>query len=85
MKFTLCLVCQQGYYLNSYLQCVKYSPPVNTVTCDVYNCLHCDRNNTCAFCLFGWNATGSLCETNLYCDVNDCSSCTKPTLCVTCN
>lgn len=81
----LCLICEQGYYLNSYIQCVSYTPAIDTPACDVYNCLHCDKENECAFCVLGWNATGVLCETNLYCDVNDCNTCTSPTNCTACN
>ena len=81
----ICILCEQGYFLNSYLQCVSYSPSIDVPACDVYNCLFCDRENECSLCLGGWNATGSLCETKLYCDVSDCSTCTKPDNCTACN
>ena len=81
----ICILCEQGYFLNSYLQCVSYSPSIDSPSCDVYNCLFCDRENECSLCLGGWNATGKLCETNLYCDVNDCATCTTADNCTSCN
>ena len=52
-----CLNCLQGYSLNPYYQCVPFNPMLATSTCDVYNCLFCGENNTCAQCIIGWNTT----------------------------
>ena len=65
----LCLFCKEGYHLNSYQQCVLYTPQLQTLTCNVYNCLYCDQSDECALCASGWLATGTLCETSIYCDV----------------
>ena len=81
----MCLLCELGYHLNSYLQCVAYSPQIAQFSCDVYNCLFCDRDNSCALCALGWLATGTLCETNIYCNVDNCALCTTAQHCTTCN
>ena len=82
--FTACFVCEQGYFLNSYFQCVPYNPPPNTVECDVYNCFYCYAANKCGSCAPGWNSTNGMCVTNLFCSDANCNSCTNSTYCVTC-
>ena len=83
-SFTACFVCEQGYFLNSYFQCVPYSPPPNTVQCDVYNCFYCYAANKCGSCAPGWNATNGMCQTNLFCTDDNCQTCTNSTYCVAC-
>ena len=51
----------------------------------MFNCLFCDRNNSCALCALGWAATGSICETSVFCDVDNCALCTTADHCTTCN
>ena len=80
----LCAVCEQGYYTNSYFQCVQYQPAADLPTCDVYNCLYCSEDNHCSLCLVGWNSTNGVCQTDIYCDVQNCESCTSPDSCAKC-
>lgn len=68
----LCIICEQGYFLNSYMQCVAYSPEPVTATCGIYNCIYCANNQSCSLCVEGWNETNDECETNLYCGVENC-------------
>ena len=82
----ICLACEQNYFLNSYRQCVAYSPALDTVSCDgIYNCLYCSSADYCAYCLPSWNVTNGLCVTSLFCNVENCEYCSSPSLCVTCD
>ena len=78
-----CLVCEQGYFINSYFQCVKYSPNLNTPSCDVDNCLYCVSNNYCGACLFGWEEVNGTCQTENFCEEN-CEICTNSDTCIKC-
>lgn len=79
-----CLLCSQEYYLNSYLQCVKFSPAINTAPCSVYNCIYCYSENQCGLCAPGWNSTDGICQTNLFCSDDNCEYCTNSSYCVSC-
>lgn len=57
----VCIVCTQGYYINSWGLCSQYNPALNNTGCSVYNCLYCAQNSsTCSFCFQPWgiSATG---------------------------
>ena len=79
-----CLFCAQDYFLNSYFQCVKYSPAINPPPCDVYNCFYCYAENQCGLCAPGWNSTDGICQTNLFCSDDNCEFCTNSSYCVSC-
>ena len=81
----MCLVCQQGYSINSYFQCVSVSPALTVANCSgIYNCLYCAYNNYCDLCVSGWNATNGVCQTNTGCTVSNCASCSSPSVCYSC-
>lgn len=84
----LCMVCQQGYFINSNYQCVSYNPSLTTSNCSgIFNCLYCAANNYCDFCINGWNATNGTCLTSNvnYCSgVANCATCSSPSLCYAC-
>lgn len=85
--FQICIACQQGYFLNSYYQCVSYQPALTTPNCTgIYNCLLCGSDNYCAFCLYNWNNTNGVCTTSIqqFCNVANCESCTDSSTCYTC-
>ena len=79
------MICQQGYFLNSYLQCVGYSPQ-SYPSCDIYNCIYCAYDDwACTLCVEGWSPTPSgQCVTTLYCSVENCLTCTSPSICLSC-
>lgn len=70
--------------MNSYLQCVQYSPAVNTSVCNVYNCIYCYSDNKCGMCVDGWLPINGLCQTQNYCNVGNCSMCTTINNCSQC-
>ena len=80
----LCLLCEQGYFLNSYLQCAQFSPAIETVKCDVYNCLYCYEENKCANCVNEWMPLNGLCQTDKFCDAENCEVCTTSMNCTKC-
>lgn len=81
----LCFVCKQGYFINSYFQCVSYNPAISTVNCsNIYNCLYCANSNYCDYCAPNWNATSGVCLTSTFCNVANCLTCTSPNFCVSC-
>ena len=81
----MCLVCQQGYAINSYFQCVSVIPALTVANCSgIYNCLYCAYNNYCDLCVSGWNATNGVCLTNTGCAVSNCASCSSPSVCYSC-
>lgn len=81
----MCLVCQQGYFLNSYLQCINYNPNSLAINCTgIYNCLYCAYNNYCDLCIPGWNPINGSCVTMIGCTVDNCATCTIPNLCSSC-
>jgi hypothetical protein len=80
----ICLLCNQGYALNSYFQCVQYSS-VTTVNCSVPNCLYCPFNNYCDFCIPDFLPYNGSCRTSTYCNVTNCLYCQPPDNCVVCN
>jgi proprotein convertase subtilisin/kexin type 5 len=83
----ICLICEQGYYINSYGQCSIYNPNTSSTGCTVYNCLYCALNSsTCSFCFVPWgiSSTGICLTSNqIICGAN-CLSCLNSTSCVNC-
>ncbi len=64
-KATLCLVCNQGYYLNSYFQCTADHSLSPIPDCsNIYNCVFCSFDNYCVFCMLGWLPVHGRCITN---------------------
>ncbi len=84
----MCLICQQGYYLNSYFQCLPFNPPPQVPNCsNIYNCIFCSANNYCSFCAPSWNATNGVCLTTVtaFCTpIANCLGCTQPNVCGAC-
>lgn len=81
----LCLVCQQGYFINSYFQCVSYNPALSAPNCTgIYNCLYCGYNNSCDYCSPGWNPINGVCLTSIGCTVANCAQCSSPSVCYSC-
>lgn len=81
----LCLVCQQGYFINSYFQCVSYNPALSAPNCTgIYNCLYCGYNNSCDYCSPGWNPINGVCLTTIGCTVANCAQCSSPSVCYSC-
>ena len=83
-----CIVCTQGYFMNSWGTCSLYSPQLANTGCSVYNCLHCAVNSTtCSFCFEPWgiSETGQ-CQTNntSICTDSNCQSCSNSSYCFTC-
>ena len=84
-----CLICTQGYFVNTWGTCSAYSPQITNPGCSVYNCLYCAQNSTtCSFCLKPWGiSSNGLCQTNdsSICGSNaNCLQCANSTYCVTC-
>lgn len=81
-----CQLCQQGYFRNSYLECVQYSPNI-PAQCDssIYNCLYCATAQSCSLCLEGWMVKDTICLTENFCSVDNCLYCSTPALCHTCD
>lgn len=89
----MCMLCSQGYFLNSYFQCVPYilpsssssSPsPALSPSCNIYNCLYCSYNNSCTFCSPGYLPSNNICISSTTCSDPNCISCTQPSICVQC-
>ena len=79
-----CLICADGYFLNSYYQCIELSSNTNPAPCLVYNCISCYESNKCSLCAPGWNTINGVCVSSLFCDDPNCASCTNATTCVKC-
>lgn len=82
MGLPICYFCQQGYYLNSYMQCVQFNPAITSVTCNTYNCAYCPMDNYCSYCFSPWNNTNGTCTSNV-CNTG-CATCTSPSFCLSC-
>lgn len=84
----LCLICQQGFLINSNFQCIPYGPltSISTANCSsIYNCLYCAFNNYCDLCAGGWNPINGSCVTTHGCSVPNCESCSNSTTCYSCS
>ena len=84
----MCLICQQGYSLNSYFQCLPIGLITSPPNCsNIYNCIFCSENNYCGYCAPSWNATNGLCLTSVpaFCTpIPNCLGCTQPNVCGAC-
>lgn len=80
----VCLFCNQGYFQNSYFQCVPYSPTALMPSCNVYNCLYCAYNNSCTLCAPGYLPINGLCISSIQCTDPNCVQCTQSSICIQC-
>jgi hypothetical protein len=84
----MCIVCQQGYYINSWGGCSQYMPNVNNTGCNVYNCMYCGLNSSsCSFCFVPWGiSSNGICQTNISvaCTQPNCNTCANSTFCTVC-
>jgi len=82
-----CVVCEQGYFVNTYGLCTQYAPQTNNTNCTVYNCLYCGVNSTqCSFCFAPWGISSTgVCQTNINICSANCQYCANSTTCFSCN
>lgn len=80
-----CLICEQGYFVNSFGLCTQYVLATNNTGCSIYNCLYCGYNSSlCSFCFVPWGISSTgVCQTSLFCSAN-CQLCTNSSQCLTC-
>lgn len=80
----LCMICQQGYFLNSYQQCVQYFPAPMTPSCLVSNCMYCSYDDKCSLCFPGYEVQKDVCVLKSGCKDPNCDFCLSPYVCSIC-
>ena len=80
----LCMICQQGFFLNSYQQCIRYSPAPLTPSCSVTNCMYCYYDDKCSLCFPGYQVQKNLCVMDSGCLDLNCDFCLSPYVCAIC-